>query len=109
LDEETLEDLDLQRKLSQTDSPTEPERQQLDEVTERLRARGFWKTDRDPLFQLFQQHFVPRWIARSDAGVERAVSLTPEQVRQRQAIADEIAAELAAEFAAEQRPEGASQ
>lgn len=102
LDPETRRDLNLQRQLvAKTGDLTPDEETELRRVTERLNARGFWKSDPDPVFQLFLQKFLPRWVQREKIEWIEAVELTPAQAREREALADEIAAEVEAELAAE--------
>lgn len=102
LDAETLEALETQRRLSQRAGElTSEERKALDAVTTHLEQLGFWNNRRDPIEQLFRTHFVPRWLARTDRSETLAPALTVEQMRRRDAIADEIAAEIAAELETE--------
>jgi predicted ATPase len=102
LDADTLRDLERQRQLSQrVDDLTGEEADELRAITRRLEQRGFWLNHRDPIQTLFREHFVPRWLARTDAAETVEPSLTVEQVRHRERVADEIAAEIAAELEAD--------
>jgi predicted ATPase len=102
LDAETLRALEKQRQLSQQNKDlTEAEARELHEITARLEQLGFWLNHRDPIQQLFRERFVPRWLARTDAAETIETSLTIEQVRRREEVADSIAAEIAAELEAE--------
>lgn len=102
LDAITLADLETQRRLSQQEAPlTNEEEEQLAEVTARLETLGFWKSHRDPVQQLFQERFLPRWLERTDPQETTAPELTVEQIRHREEVADEIAAEIAGELQAE--------
>jgi predicted ATPase len=93
LDSETQRDLDLQRQLSLKEKLTRKEEMELREVTDRLNRLGFWKTARDPLYQLFLQ----KWTERENPEWTKAVELTQEQLREREELAAEITAEIAAE------------
>lgn len=102
LDSETLQDLELQRQLSQREGELTPdEGLALAEVTARLEKLGFWKNHRDPVQQLFRERFLPRWLERVDSGDALAPTLTVEQTRRREQAADQIADEIANEIAAE--------
>jgi predicted ATPase len=59
LDRMTLRELDVQRRLASRDDLSPAEQAQLHAVTERLNDLGFWKSDRDPLYQLFLEQFIP--------------------------------------------------
>ena len=97
LDPETRADLALQRRLATKDTLTREEEALLGETTERLNARGFWKNDRDPVYQLFLQSFLPRWVERERVAWAERSELPVEELRARQALAEEIANEVAAE------------
>ncbi|WPB86923.1 AAA family ATPase [Sediminicoccus rosea] len=101
LDTETQRELDTQRELATDPNLTAEQQQALRDVTDRLNRKGFWRSDRDPLYQIFLQKFVPRWMERARPEWREAVQLTPEQMHERDALADEIAAEIAEEVAAE--------
>jgi predicted ATPase len=101
LDPETQSDLALQRQLAFKPDLTEEEEKSLREVTERLNLRGFWKNDRDPIYQIFLQKFLPRWVAREKVEWTKGGALSFDQMRERESLAVEIAAEVAAELAAE--------
>lgn len=104
LDSPTMRELDKQRKLSAATELTPVEERELDEVTERLKERGFWKSARDPVDQLFREKFIPRWLALGGEAVggEEDEQLSVEQTRRREEIAAEIAAEISAELASEE-------
>jgi predicted ATPase len=93
LDAETLHDLERQRRLAARSDLTPAEDEELRAVTDHLHTLGFWQTIRDPLYRLFLQ----KWTAREKPAWSRGVTLTPEQLREREALAEEIAAEIAAE------------
>jgi hypothetical protein len=101
LDPETQNELTLQRQLAFNPDLSLDEEKQLHEVTERLNAKGFWKNDRDPIYQIYLQKFLPRWVNREKIEWAQAGSLSLDQTREREALAAEIAAEVAAELAAE--------
>lgn len=93
LDAATLADLERQRQLAARSDLTPAEDAELRAVTDRLHTLGFWQTIRDPLYRLFLQ----KWTAREKPEWRRGVTLTPEQLREREALAEEIAWEIAAE------------
>lgn len=94
LDLETQGDLDVQRRLAMKPGDLTPDEEaELRTVTERLYQRGFWKSDRDPLYELF----LRKWAEREKPEWTKTVELTSEQVKEREALAAEIAAEIAAE------------
>jgi predicted ATPase len=102
LDAPTVKALDMQRRLSQADEDlTDEQEQALADVTARLETLGFWKSDRDQVYQLFRERFLPRWLDRTDPTEDQAPALTLEQVRRREAVADELAAQIVAELEAE--------
>ena len=68
------------------------EEEELSSVTERLAALGFWTTSRDPLYALF----VKKWTKLLRDVPTHRVSLTREQLLEREQIAEEIAVEIAA-------------
>ncbi|HEU0249094.1 MAG TPA: AAA family ATPase [Solirubrobacteraceae bacterium] len=99
LDRPTLRDIERQRSLALKDVLTEQERDELREVTDRLNARAFWKQDRDPLYQLFLEQFMPHFAA-AGGPVETEISqVSVEDIRRREELADEVAEEIAREFA----------
>jgi ABC-type transport system involved in cytochrome c biogenesis ATPase subunit len=101
LDPETQNDLTLQRRLAFKPDLSLDEEKELHEVTERLNAKGFWKNDRDPIYQIYLQKFLPRWVNREKVEWTQGGALSFDQIREREALAAEIAAEVAAELAAE--------
>lgn len=101
LDPETQEDLAIQRGLIVKPDLSAEDEAELRAVTERLNDRGFWKNDRDPIYQIFLQKFLPRWIMAEKVEWAQRPALTVAQTREREALADEIAAEVTAELAAE--------
>jgi predicted ATPase len=101
LDPQTQGDLALQRELAVKSALTPDEEVQLRAVTERLNDRGFWKNDRDPIYQIFLQKFLPRWMDAEKVEWTDHPALTVDQVREREALAEEIATEIADELAAE--------
>lgn len=101
LDPETQGDLTLQRRLAFKPALSPDEERELHEVTDRLNAKGFWKNDRDPIYQIYLQKFLPRWVSREKVEWTQAGALSIAQTREREALAAEIAAEVAAELAAE--------
>jgi predicted ATPase len=107
LDRQTLESLERQRELASREGDLSvAERQELREINDRLNARDFWKSDPDPLYQLFLKHFVPRWTEAARAnGIRPGPKLTLEERRARDEVASALADEIAAELAAEQREE----
>ena len=104
LDSMTEADLALQRRLASQESLSGDEEAELRAVTERLDALGFWKSDRDPIYQLFLQEFLPKWLKREKAEWSESVDLTVDQMRERQALASEIAREVADERASKDSP-----
>jgi hypothetical protein len=94
LDLQTQNDLDLQRRLAmKAGNLTPAEEQQLRDVSDRLHDLGFWKADRDPIYELF----LRKWAEREKPEWTATVELTPDQLRERESLAAEIAAELANE------------
>jgi predicted ATPase len=100
LDPETQHDLDVQRRLAQKEEVLTPfEEAELRRVTERLHERGFWTSQRDPLYALF----LKKWAEREQPTWTESVELTPDQIKARESLASEIVAEIAAEEAAGRR------
>jgi predicted ATPase len=97
LDRTTLLELDVQRRLASRSDLSLAEQEELHEVTERLNDLGFWKSDRDPLYQLFLEQFVPRWEQSHVSVAGDDEQLTVEQTLTRHALAAEISAEIASE------------
>ena len=92
LDAPTQFELDRQRELSTRADLKKEEEEELSSVTERLAALGFWTTSRDPLYALF----VKKWTKLLRDVPTHRVSLTREQLLEREQIAEEIAVEIAA-------------
>lgn len=102
LDSPTVRELTKQRQLSQESDLTQRQEKELRRITKRLNEQGFWKSERDPVLQLFREKFEPRWLDSQGASdLDEEEQLTVEEVRRREAVADQIAAEIAAELAAE--------
>jgi hypothetical protein len=102
LDTETLRDVERQRELAMLAELGDPERAELSEITKRLTSLEYWKHDRDPLYQLFLERFMPAWTDRMSPDIEGQAQQSVEEIRARQALVGEIAQELADELAAEQ-------
>lgn len=94
LDPDTQDDLDQQRLLAMKPSLSIQEQNQLREIEERLRGRGFAQTIRDPLYELF----LKAWTEREDPSWREAVQLTPEQQQERARLATAIVTELQSEL-----------
>ncbi|MDO8210966.1 AAA family ATPase [Conexibacter sp. CPCC 206217] len=101
LDRATLRDIERQRSLALKDSLTEEERNELRAVTDRLNTRAFWKQDRDPLYQLFMEQFMPRFAAAGGPVETETSQVSFEDIRRREELADVVAEEIAREFALE--------
>jgi len=94
LDRETQKDVDRQRQLAmKKTSLTKAEEKDLEAITQRLLKLGFWKTSRDPLYELF----LRKWTEREQSQWTATAELSPEQQQAREQLASEIANELAAE------------
>jgi hypothetical protein len=96
LDSETARAVEEQRTLRASESLTLPEQRRLRQLTDYLNSVGYWMHDRDPLYQLFLQKFVPAWMETGGRDVE-APELTVDETRAREELAEEIAEELANE------------
>ena len=103
LDPDTRNDLTMQRQLASKDTLSPEEEQALHDVTTRLNEKGFWRNDRDPIYQLFLQMFLPRWLEREQVEWTQKPILSLDEVRQRETLAKEIAADIAAELGDAQR------
>jgi len=101
LDRATLRDIERQRSLALKDTLTEKERDELRAVTDRLNTRGFWKQDRDPLYQLFMEQFMPRFAAAGGPVETETSQVRVEDIRRREELADEVAEEIARDFASQ--------
>lgn len=98
LDPDTQRDLDRQRELSTKPGDLSAEEQrELRDIRSRLQPLGFWKSDPDPMFALFQR----KWTERAPAEPIGSVELTHDEIVARERLAEEIVAELAAEQGAE--------
>ena len=94
LDSETQRELDTQRRLASKEGAlTVAEETQLRDLNVRLHALGFWKTSRDPLYELF----LKKWAEREKPEWTKDSQLTSEQLKEQEQLAADIAAELAAE------------
>jgi hypothetical protein len=98
LDPMTLRDVELQRSLALKKALTEEERTELRAVSERLNARAFWTHDRDPLYQLFLERFMPRFAALGGQVDTETSQVSVEEIRRREELADEVAEEIAREL-----------
>ena len=91
---DTQRDLDSQRRLAlKPGDLTKEEETELSTVTNRLRQLGFLNVNRDPLYELF----LRKWAEGEKPEWTKNIELTPEQLKEREALAAEIAAEIAAE------------
>jgi predicted ATPase len=102
IDSETLREVERQRTLAMKKSLTDAERRELRGLGERLDTRAFWKQDRDPLYQLFLEHFVPRFGVGEGGAETASTQVSVEQVRRREALAEEIAKEIARDLQPDQ-------
>ena len=101
LDQKTLQDLERQRVLAMQDNLTAAEQRELRKLADSLNAQPFWKQDRDPLYQLFLEQFMPRFTeAGGDIETDPA-QVSIEELRRREVLADEVSEEIAREFAEE--------
>jgi predicted ATPase len=89
LDQHTQRELDRQRILAMGELSAE-ERMELGDLDLRLSNKGFTRTIRDPLYQLF----IKAWTEREDPTWRETVELTPEQMRDREELAAQIVNEL---------------
>ncbi len=91
LDSETQQDLDRQRQLAMKNEPLDAaERAELEQLSTRVRALGFSKVNRDPLYE----QFLKAWTAQEDPSWNKTVNLTEQQMRDRAALADQIVRDL---------------
>ena len=86
LDADTQARLDRQRVLTMKDDRNDEEGRELNELQKTLEGRGFSRTIRDPLYQLF----VEAWTKQEDPDWRKQVRLTPEQRRDRMRLATRI-------------------
>lgn len=94
LDPETQRDLDIQRQLSMKKGDlTAEEELELQQINARLESLGFWKTKRDPLYELF----LRKWTERERPEWTTATDFTAEQQAERERLASQIAEEMLAE------------
>jgi predicted ATPase len=99
LDRETLQDVERQRELAMKDRLTKAEEQELRQLGDQLNARSFWKQDRDPLYQLFLDQFMPRFTKAGGESATASGQVSVEESRRREELADEVAEEIARELA----------
>lgn len=99
LDQETLEDIERQRELAMKDKLTKAEERELRELGARLNARSFWKQDRDPLYQLFLDRFMPHFAEAGGEPATETAQVSLAETRRREKLADEVAEEIAHELA----------
>jgi predicted ATPase len=92
LDQETQDDLDQQRLLAMSELTPETEAE-LARLTAKLHSKGFVRTIRDPLYEVFTR----AWTKRADPSWRDAVQLSPEQRRDRERLAAEIIQQLESE------------
>jgi predicted ATPase len=92
LDLETQDDLDRQRVLAMSELTPETEAE-LAAVTAKLQSKGFMRTIRDPLYELFTR----AWAKREDPSWREVVQLSPQQRQDREQLAAEIIEQLARE------------
>ena len=90
LDADTQARLDRQRVLTMKDGRNEEEERELHELQKALDGRGFSRTTRDPLYQLF----VEAWTRQGDPSWRKQVQLTPEQRQDRMRLAARIVSDL---------------
>jgi predicted ATPase len=102
LDAPTMQDLDTQRRLSMREQELTPEEEdELAEVNRRLGERGYWKDDRDPIYRLFRERFLPRWLERYGTEDAAEPQLAVTEIHEREAVAESLATEIASEIASE--------
>lgn len=93
LDSKTQSDLDRQRVLLMKQPRTKDEDLELVEIEERIRGRGLSQSIRDPLYEMF----IRAWTEREDPAWTQSIELTPEQQKNRAALAKQIVTELQSE------------
>lgn len=86
LDPETLSALDRKRELATKDELSDEERRELGQLNEHLGGLDFTTTVRDPLYKPFVNAMSRLEV---ELGLQAAV-LTPEQLHQRERLADEV-------------------
>ncbi|MBK3399382.1 MULTISPECIES: AAA family ATPase [Methylobacterium] len=86
LDPETLSALDRKRELATKDNLSDDERRQLGDLNERLGSLDFTTTVRDPLYKPFVNAMSRLEI---EMGMQAAL-LTPEQIKERERLADRV-------------------
>jgi predicted ATPase len=101
LDTDTLRDVERQRELTTLEELSDAQRAELGEITTRLTSLDYWKHDRDPLYQLFLERFMPAWTERMTAETAQDTQPSVEKIRARQALVEEIAREVAEQLASE--------
>ena len=90
VDAKTQQTLDRQRVLAANENLTHDEEEELRSIDEDLRGMGFTQAARDPLYRLF----VEAWAKQEDPKWTQVTRLTPEQRRDRSALAKRIVEEL---------------
>ena len=93
LDSETLEKLDLRRRLAIQDDLTDVQRQELRELNQWVEEQDFTKTDRDPLYKQFVDAMTQWEVSR---GLQKQ-RLTKEEMDARAAVALDIIEKLKSE------------
>jgi predicted ATPase len=92
LDAATQADLDQLRLLAMSEFTPETETE-MRRLNSKLRGMGFMRAIRDPLYEIF----IQAWTEREDPAWHNVVQLSPEQLRDRKRLAEQIVAELAEE------------
>ena len=95
LDADTQAHLDRRRILTMKDDRSEQEEKELDTHQKALDGRGFSRTMRDPLYELF----IEAWTKQEDPNWRKRVQLTPEQRQDRRDLANRIVEKLRKEQA----------
>ena len=93
LDSETLEKLDLRRRLATQDELSENDRQTLRQLNHWVEEQDFTKADRDPLYKQFVDAMT-QWEVNQGLQKQR---LTKEEMDARAAMALEIVQKLKSE------------
>jgi predicted ATPase len=103
LDTDTLREVERQRELTTLETPSDAQRAELGEITTRLTSLDYWKHNRDPLYQLFLERFMPAWTDRMAPKTESKTQSSVQDIRARQTLVDELAQELAVELESEEQ------
>ena len=90
LDRDTLGDLDRKRELASLEELTSAERAELSALNDRLGNLDFSKTARDPLYQ----PYVLAMTALETRLALRKAILSPDEIDQRQDLADQVVSSL---------------